>query len=363
MPVIMLNRYMATFAPGFESVIGGILSETAPAARIEATQSGMILFSLAGNPAAAVNAPVFNNVFLVVRDWKKHDMTFPAMVNTIVRSDSLARIAAFVRSFRHKSFRVRFSKENQFVSVDKKLVESAERHIASVTGMLPDRVNPACEFWFIIRREAFSCFSFRLTKKQSTEKYLRQGELRPELVQLIVALSAPGPEDSVFADPFAGYGSIPSRILANRKGQACTVYVSDSDPRRVADLQSRFSGSPGVVVRKADARDLSFIADASVHRIITDPPWGEWEQSSPGSGGLARLYEGMLDSFARILAPGGRVCVLSSAKREMEEAVAKNPVFGTCAVTPGFRTDILVNGKKSAVFALYKAQEYTNETH
>ncbi len=350
----MQNRYLATFAPGFESVIASVLAEAAPSASNVSVESGMILFTLSGNASAAVDAPVFNNVFLVVREWKRSDLAFPVLVNTVVRSDALARIAPLIRSYRYKTFRVRFSKENQFSPVDKKTAESAEKHISATTGMALDRVNPACEFWFVVRREGLAFFTLRLTKKASTEKYLRQGELRPELVQLLVAMAAPGPEDSVFADPFAGFGSIPARILAHRKGKSCLIHASDSDPERIADLSARFSGSDAVQVRKADARDLSFIPDASVNRIITDPPWGEWESSSFGPGGLSALYADMLASFARILAPGGRACVLTSAKREMEDAVRSDSVFSRCADSSDFRTDILVNGKKSAVFALYK---------
>ena len=69
----------------------------------------------------------------------------------------------------------------------------------------------------------------------------------------------------------------------------------------------------------ADARDMSAIADASVHVVVTSPPYGNLKQypSRPGQLGNIESYDEFLRQLddvwsecARILVPGGRVCAV-----------------------------------------------------
>ena len=75
------------------------------------------------------------------------------------------------------AFRVRFSKENQFVKVGKQTTLAAEKLISGKTDMRVDRVNPQNEYWFIIRRENIGFFGKLLRKRKTTEKALHKGEL------------------------------------------------------------------------------------------------------------------------------------------------------------------------------------------
>jgi 23S rRNA G2445 N2-methylase RlmL len=349
------HRYLATFAAGFEPVIGELLSESLSGATALRIESGMVIFEYSGPFDRAASPSFFNNVFLVLREWKTSACSFSDMVKGSASSSRIADAAVACRALKVSSFRVRFSKENAFQSVDKKVTEAAERLVSSGTGLASDRFSPGIEFWFLIRREDYACFALRLTKKQSTEKYLAQGELRPEICRLVIALAGIGDADRALLDPFAGHGSIPE-VLA-RLYPVATVYASDASRELVAALERRFSapapGAARVVVRLCDALELSYCADASIDAIVTDPPWGEWEGSSFGKArGIADLYRGMLAEFDRVLAPTGRACVLTGAKREFEAAVAESTSFAASAALEGFRTDILVNGKKCAVYRL-----------
>ena len=356
MPSMQTGRYAATFAPGFEGVIDGLLDRNLSGASNIGVTSGFASFDYTGPVNDVANLAFFNNAFLVLRDWNTSASGFPDLVKAVAGKSDLPAFASEIAAYAGGPFRVRFSKENQFVSVDKSLMDYAEKFIARATGLRPDRFDPSIEFWFLVRREGKSLFAARISKKQSTEKYLEKGELRPEIVQLVTALARVEPEDRVLLDPFAGYGAIPEQLSQVQKG--CVVYASDIDSELAAHLARRFSGNSRVRVRAGDALELSWIAPASVDVIVTDPPWGFFDSDSyKGERSIEKLYEGMLVSFDRVLSPRGRALVITGAKSELRDAVLASAAFAHCAEEKKFRTDILINGKKSAVFALWRIRE------
>jgi modification methylase len=71
------------------------------------------------------------------------------------------------------------------------------------------------------------------------------------------------------------------------------------------------------VVREGDARRLSWLPDASVHLVVTSPPYWTLKQyrEHPDQLGAIADYERFLDELdlawaecARVLVPGGRIC-------------------------------------------------------
>jgi modification methylase len=74
---------------------------------------------------------------------------------------------------------------------------------------------------------------------------------------------------------------------------------------------------------RGDARDLSFLADRSVHLVVTSPPYFDLKRYASDSScqlGDVHDYERFLDELdrvwrecARVLVPGGRVCCVVGA--------------------------------------------------
>lgn len=312
---------------------------------------GMVRFLYAGPPANAASVPFFNNVFLVLQEWETSSIPFPALVRKSSGNESFAAVWSRARTRAVKTFRVRFSASNKFCSVERPVMDAAERLISSATGLSPNRLEPDAEFWYLTRSEGYSCLGYRLPGRPSSTKELRPGELRPEIAQLLVALAGIPPEPAALLDPFAGYGSIPEALA--RRYPSAVVHAGDIDPERQEDLRTRFGNSRRIVLHPCGVSGLTELEAGSVDAVVTDPPWGMWEgERYSGERSIPALYRQMLDVFARLLKSGGRLCVLTGAKREFEEAVAASGAFAGEAGKPGFRTDILVNGKKSAAYIL-----------
>ena len=189
-------KLAAVFSPGFEKVIPKALKDVLPDAYNLNVTSGFLRFCTDKNPFRAVNADFLNNSFLVLKEWNgdiknakggsNKAPAFEVMANKIRIPDQLI---PEITKQHYKTFRLRFSQANVFTSVNKNVMANVEKQISQATGMKPDRLGGDTEFWFLTRTDGYACFALRMTKKQSTEKYLEKGELRPEFVTLLAAFA------------------------------------------------------------------------------------------------------------------------------------------------------------------------------
>ena len=99
---------------------------------------------------------------------------------------------------------------------------------------------------------------------------------------------------------------------------------------------------PQVIIQQADAFELPQILDASLDAIITDPPWGLWEDISDMEG----FYKKMFESFKRVLKSDGKMIILSARTKELEAAAA------ACGLSVQKSLHTLVNGKKATLYCL-----------
>lgn len=337
----------AVFSPGFEKVIPGALNDVLPDAKNLQVTSGFVRFTLDKKPFRSLNAEFLNNSFLVIKEWKGGNAPkFEAMANKIRIPDN---IMAEIISQHYKTYRLRFSKANVFTSVNKQVTANVERQITQATGLRPNRLGGDTEFWFLTRADGYACFALRMTKKQSTEKYLEKGELRPEFVTLLAAFGGISKKDEktnlVVLDPFMGHGGIVKRL--SQMLPQSKIFTSEIE----ADLVKKLPQLKNVEKKVCSATKLDYVEDKFIDRIITDPPWGFWQGDLRDDKKLLELYEGMLKEFFRVIKADGKIAILTAAKEVFEKAYEASS-FAASGIFEMERNDVLVNGKKSAVYTI-----------
>lgn len=329
-----MSIYMSSFTTGFQDVIKTSLSKHLNGIKIKYMFDGLVVFEYNGNWKNILNISYLNNSFLVGKIFNGKQLNFSSMINQIIKLKNFCPINM-------NSFRVRFSKENQFVGVDKKQSQLAEQFLSKISHMRIDRLNPKTEFWFIIRRENIGFFAQLLEKRKTTEKKLNQGELRPEFAHLMCEFAQIS-NNNIICDPFAGFASIPLQIVSKFKFKK--LYISDINTNCINYIKTKnvLKNNSKVFIKKGDALKLDWLEDNSIDLIITDPPWGYYEQIE----NIEEFYKLMLKSFDRVLSNKGKIVVLSARKNELLSAIEQeNFVVNK-------RIDTLVNGKKAGIFIL-----------
>ena len=282
---------------------------------------GLVHYKFDGNSRELEKIIYFNNTFFVLKTMKGKGLNFPSLTGALCSSKNYFLV-------NKGSFRVRFVQENQFAKVDKNLARRAEEYVLANSKLKLDRLSPTNEVWFSIRREGFAFCGELISKREFTEKNLHKGELRPEIAYFMCCY-AQLEKGSVVADPFCGYGSIPAQL--KKRFDCQKIFASDIN----GDLV-------GGEVQQADAFELNQIEDASLDAVITDPPWGLWEDISDMQG----FYKKMFESFKRVLKADGKMVILSARIPELEAAAKE------CGAVIQKSLHTLVNGKKATLFYL-----------
>lgn len=341
--------YASTFISGLQDPVCAELTKLIPDIRIMGIYDGLLVYSTDIKVQKIKDIRFINNSFLVL---KKFDNLQNDDLDNLIRQGLRMRNISpkFARGIvgENKKFRIITSKENRLTAVDKGLLRSMEQRIANTYGLDIDRAKPDLEFWFLYRSEKIGFFMLRLTQHTAHEKLLNKGELRPELSHILCLISEPLADDIVL-DPFCGYGSIPiSRSCCFPYNM---IFASDKDAHLVYGLKQRLKKQylkKPVLVKQADALSLrSVFQDGFVDKIITDPPWGFYEDLGMD---IIVFYRRMLKEFHRILKPGGTIVLLTARKAEFEGSLADYENEFRLVD----RYDILVSGKKASVYRIVK---------
>jgi tRNA G10 N-methylase Trm11 len=188
---------------------------------------------------------------------------------------------------------------------------------------------------WLIRRAALDV-SLLATKFAKRSYRPARGELRPEISAGLARIE-PVRGATLVIDPFAGSGAI---------GRACRdvgakiVWLND-----IRRQKTTVQASAGVRWTHADFRELD-VAAGSVAAVVTDPPWGVFEDVREG---VDALYGEIGSAAYQWLAPGGALVLLTGAP---ESAVDR--LLGSDHLRIELELPVLVNGRKATVIRARK---------
>lgn len=328
-----MAEYISTFITGFQSIVSQDLPKKIPGCKILNIFDGLVHYKYDGDSRNLEKVIYFNNTFFVLKTIKGKGLNFPSLVGIVASEKKYYLI-------NKGSFRVRFIKENQFEKVDKSIVKKAEDTVLNNSKLKLDRLSPSSEIWYCIRSEGFAFCGQLISKREFTEKNLYKGELRPELAYLICSFAETN-ENQTVLEPFCGYGSIPVQMAKKFRFQK--LFVSDIDSEKIKMVaEKKQMQNPNIEVSVQDALVLNNIADKSVDVVITDPPWGFYEDI----GDICDFYRNMMNSLKRVLKSDGKLVILSARTEELNKiAIEQNMEIESSLHT-------LVNGKKASLFKL-----------
>lgn len=330
-----MPEYIATFTTGFGEYIQKQMAEDMPGIKTVGLYDGLIHFQYHGDYSKLVKLIYFNNIFYVLKAFRGKSISFEQMTNAVCKKKESLPVTK-------GSFRIRFSRENQFTKVDQSITIKAENHIVKESDLKINRVNPSTEIWYIIRTEGVGFYGQLLFKRKMTEKNLKKGELRPEFAYLMCLCGNIAKVD-VVCDPFCGYGSIPQQLVKRFSPEK--VIATDIDEKKIMAVKKKmYSRKTEIKCFCSNIFNLSCVENESVDKIVTDPPWGYYEEIED----IERFYYHMAVEFRRITKENATMVILSARKQELMAACSK----------AGFiiekQINTLVNGKKAAVFIVQK---------
>jgi hypothetical protein len=145
----------------------------------------------------------------------------------------------------------------------------------------------------------------------------RPGALRPTIAAAMVLLADPKPGETII-DPMCGTGTVLLEGVGREPG--ATWMGGDADAGAVGMAAERLCGTP-VQVTAWDARRLP-CAPGSADAVVCNLPFG---RQFAADGPRGEFYAGLVSHWLRVLRRGGRMVLLTSAGRDLAQAVEGLP--------------------------------------
>ncbi len=329
-----MAEFISTFTTGFSEIVKENLPKQLEGIKIINISDGLVHYQFNGNSRDLEKIIYFNNTFFVLKAVKDKNIDFSRFVSIVSKAKQYYLI-------NKGAFRIRFIQENQFAKVDKNITRRAEEIVLKNSKLKIDRLSPDTEIWYSIRRDGFAFCGQLISKRTFTEKNLNKGELRPEVAYLMCVFADIG-DEKVIAEPFCGYGAIPVQLIKNFNKNIKQLFVSDIDEEKIEHLKQKsiIQNYQNIKIKKANAFDLTEISEKSIDVVITDPPWGYYEDI----GDIKDFYTKMFNSFRRILKDDGYAVILSARKEELTQVCEQ--------MNLNIKKDLhtLVNGKKAGLY-------------
>lgn len=309
-----MTQYFATFPAGtFEILVKHLKSFTISEVKILENDSSSVLFESSLRTERLVDIRYFTNVYRVVLD-----------------DDSSTDL-----HFNGKFFRLMKIKNGEPSQIDELTRTKLTTKISGNFGLEPNSHLSRNDFYIIERASGSKLFTLCLPRAKFKREKTANGELRPELAHILCMVANLKPKHTML-DMFCGYSSIPIEAV---RGFGCkNVIASDISYYKPSQVLSPIKW------HTVDSRKLDFIENSSIDRIITDPPWGIFDQKL---NDLATLYTETMKEMVRILKPDGIAVVLCGGTESTTFETDKNlNLIG--------KWNVLISGKKAVIYKLQK---------
>ena len=339
-----MNHFFGTFISGTGEIVRSMLEQRLKDLTVLSLLDGGVEFQTAV-PYSDLNLFCFNNLFQVLhRGTLREGESLDGYLKTLLADEnSWGELKS--SSSKIRTFRLVTSRQNKLTAVDSSLREKLEKRLGKKTGLRVNRSKPDTEFWVLSRSEGAIYFLQRLSKHMAYDKLLDPGELHPELAYMMCWLYSPKYTDVVL-DPFCGYGAIP--LQRSKRFPFEKLYAFDIADKPLARTKEKLPRkNPRIAVERHDALALSrVLPPESIDAVITDPPWGVFQEVGME---LGEFYRRMLLQLEIVLKSGGKLVLLTAGKEALFTALDSVPGFTLLQ-----EYHILVSGKKSGLYLLEK---------
>jgi 16S rRNA G966 N2-methylase RsmD len=330
-----LMRYLIQFPAGTGDLILDALTPYVGNFKVHYRDDSAMIFDSQAAEGKVASIPFAKNSFVVIASTPRGGIDRGV--------GQLGRLAASAKfppgSLRNSKFRTMIQIDGGLSAVDRNVKAGLDRSISRRTGQRVEPRGMCQEYWVIGRTDlAELLLCARLPKQKRTAK--AKGAVSYELSSMLVAASRPSARDC-FLDPFAGSGSF---VLARLESDARQIWYSDINLQEFErDFPRELYSDRRVDFLDDDALVLSSVPDGQIDVIVTDPPWGEYDDVGMPYAEFARA---MVKSFSRVLNKiKGRFVVLTSRKT----ATLIEREFAKGGFSINSTHEILVNGHPATV--------------
>lgn len=344
-----MTRFYITTIPGLSEIARDELVGLAPDVRVIAAHPDRVVFDLPGNPERLLSLRVAEDLFVHLGELSGLATDESALTNvhdfmaSLDLSEALNHHARIHRPPSPPTFRITATRSGGHSFNSLQLAGEAGAGVVARYGWKVNLKHPDVEIGVQLADD-HACVGLRLSSDAMANRSAVSGvaSLRPTVARAMCLLSDPQPGQIVL-DPMCGTGT----ILAERAPGLPEATLIGSDrwpPALEASRQNLSAVRASLLLANAQCLPL---ADASIDRIITNPPWGRRVGSHRQD---RRLYPRFLAEAVRVLKPGGRLVVLSLERRLMFDCL---DLMADLAVVS--RTLINIGGMQPSIYLLRRA--------
>ena len=342
-----MKTYFAKFISGAEEIVETYLKNKD--IDILMIEDGIVVFKTNKNQNELNQLNIFNSNFLLLYSFKNIQTSINHLRKVAMeisnKSDLLRRLKMNAPKTK-TGFKVQCILENDPISIGIEFLSKLEDKIASLKNLYLDIKKPKIEFLLIVRRSGNALFGFKKISKLKRKKITSKGSIRKELAVLLSILSKPKKNDIVL-DPFAGSGVI---LIERAAISPFKKIIAVENAKQIFNgMKSNIKRNKmNIEMHNGDAFNMEFIESATIDKIITDPPWGEFNKIES----LDDFYIKMFHEFDRVLKKTGIIILLLFISIDIE-TIIENQFKTKFKIKEKYR--ILVSGKKSSIYKIVKS--------